>query len=100
MNDRLRIEAAANLARATPEGGRYIGESINFPYADQGDNWIDEAVSRDTTWATKSVEASEAAAAAAAAGANGVSLRFAMFWAPDSGHNAMTMAGAVADCSC
>lgn len=82
-NDRLRSEAAAHLASATPAGGRYIGESITFPYADRAAGWIDEAVPRDYSTATESVAAAEAAAQ----DAGGVALRFAMFWAADSAHN-------------
>ncbi len=91
MNDRLRTEASANLAAAVPAGGRYVGESITFPYADCGDDWIDESVARDTTWATASVEAAEAAATSVD---RGVVLRFAMFWAADSAHNDMAVSAA------
>jgi nucleoside-diphosphate-sugar epimerase len=82
-NDRLRNEAAANLAAATPKSGRYVGESITFPYVDFGDQWIDESVARDYSRATESCRAAEASALAA----DGVVLRFAMFWAEDSAHN-------------
>ena len=86
LNDRLRTEASANLAAAVPRGGRYVGESITFPYADRGSKWIDESVPRSYSSATESVKATEAAAASAGGG-GGVSLRFAMFWADDSAHN-------------
>ncbi len=84
MNDRLRIEAAANLASALPTGARYVGESITFPYVDGGDGWIDESTDRDYSSVTESVRESESNAIEA----GGVSLRFAMFWAADSAHNA------------
>ena len=84
MNDRIRTEAAANLAAGLANGDRYVGESITFPYVDRGDEWIDESVERTYSSATESVAAAEATAASV----DGVALRFAMFSADDSGHNA------------
>jgi len=83
MNDRLRTEAAANLAGAANAiGAHYIGESITFPYSDAADQWIDESVERSYSSATESVAAAESSAE----GASGVILRFAMFSADDSAH--------------
>jgi len=87
MNDRLRTDAATNLADATPAGARYIGESITFPYIDGGDAWIDESVDRTLNWTSASTEVAESAALRAGGGDSGVVLRFAMFWAQDSAHN-------------
>ncbi len=88
LNDRLRTEAAQNLAAATPAGAQYVGESLTFPYVDSADRWIDEATERTYSSATESIKATEAAAAAA----SGASLRFGMFWAEDSAHNAQLLA--------
>jgi len=86
-NDRLRTEASRHLADAVPDGGRYIGESITFPYADGGTGWVDESADRIYVPQNESVRDSESAAASVAGrGGIGVSLRFAMFWAPDSAH--------------
>lgn len=88
MNDRIRREASANLAAAMAHaGGRYICESITFPYVDRGDEWIDESVERTYFWGNESCIAAEAAAASVTtAGGIGVVLRFAMFFADDSAH--------------
>lgn len=88
-NDRLRTEAAANLASAAIETGaaRYIGESITFPYVDSGDAWIDESTSRAYFWGNQSTVYAEAAAQSVEAdGGVGVALRFAMFHALDGPH--------------
>jgi len=90
MNDRLRIEASANLAAGLADGGRYVGESITFPYADSGDEWIEESVARTFSTATESTKAAEAAAQSV----DGVTLRFAMFTADDSAHDADLMKAA------
>ena len=89
MNDRLRTEAAANLASAVIDGGAatYIGESITFPYVDNGSDWIDE--SQACTYHDGSRSALNAEAAAQRVtdhGLTGVVLRFAMFHAVDSPH--------------
>lgn len=87
-NDRIRTEASANLAAAVARpGGRYVGESVTFPYADRGDDWIDETVECSYFWGNESCRDAEAAAASVtAAGGIGVALRFAMFFADDSAH--------------
>lgn len=88
MNDRLRTDAAANLANAVRRaGGRYVGESITFPYVDSGAEWVDESTARTYFSGNSSVVDAEAAAAAVTdAGGVGVALRFAMFFADDSAH--------------
>jgi len=88
MNDRLRSEAAANLAAAMAEsGGRYVGESITFPYVDAGDEWINESHPRSYFWGNQTcVDAEAASTSVTAAGGHGVCLRFAMFFADDSAH--------------
>jgi len=91
MNDRLRRDASANLAAAMAgTGGRYVGESITFPYADGGDEWIDEQMDRTYFWGNQTcVDAEAAGQRVADAGGTGVVLRFAMFIADDSAHGAM-----------
>lgn len=89
MNDRLRTEAASNLASAVIDAGTatYIGESMTFPYRDAGSEWIDESHPCDYHAGTQSaVEAEAAAQRVTDHGLVGVSLRFAMFHADDSGH--------------
>lgn len=90
-NDRLRRQAAGILSSEAIAAGieRYVGESITFPYVDSGDAWIDEQTSRDHNWVNETTTDAEAAAQAVSdAGGSGVSLRFAMFSAPDSDHMA------------
>lgn len=88
MNDRLRSEASVHLAAAVArEGGRYVCESITFPYVDGGDEWIAESNARDHFWGNQScVDAEAAAESVSRAGGVGVALRFAMFFADDSAH--------------
>lgn len=88
-NDRLRTEAANNLASAVIDAGvdTYIGESITFPYLDAGADWIDESHDRDHHQGSATVVDAEAAARRVTDhGLTGVVLRFAMFHAADSGH--------------
>lgn len=96
-NDRLRTEAAAALSRAVVDHGiaRYVHESITFPYVDGGDRWITEDGPRSHFWGNQStVDAEASARAVTDAGGVGVTLRFAMFMAADSGH--MQTLGAMA----
>ncbi|MEL6891703.1 MAG: NAD-dependent epimerase/dehydratase family protein [Actinomycetota bacterium] len=88
MNDRLRSEASANLAAAVARrDGRYVCESITFPYADAGDRWIDESQPRSYFWGNETCRGAEASASLVTeTGGTGVALRFAMFFADDSGH--------------
>lgn len=88
-NDRLRRNAAHNLATAAIEAGvsTYIGESTTFAYLGAGDRWIDE--SHDRTYHTDSatcVDSERASQRVTDAGLNGVHLRFAMFHDADSSH--------------
>ncbi len=89
MNDRLRIEAANNLASAVIESGidTYIGESTTFQYVEAGSDWISEEQPRDYHDGTRSCLDAEAAAQRVTdSGLTGVILRFAMFHAADSSH--------------
>jgi nucleoside-diphosphate-sugar epimerase len=89
INDRLRSEAAVNLSRAAFASGigRYVQESITFPYVDGGDAWIDERRERDYFWGNRTtIDAEAAAVAITDHGGAGVVLRFAMFMAIDSAH--------------
>lgn len=96
MNDRLRSVASANLADAVARpDGRYVGESITFPYVDGGDEWIDETRERTYFWGNRSCKDAEASARSVTeAGGVGVALRFAMFFAADSAHDAAIRAAA------
>ncbi len=87
-NDRLRTEAAANVADAAiAAGARYIRESMGFLYADGGDDWIDEEHALDPVSTTRTALDAEAAAGRVTeAGHVGVALRFAQFLGPDSEH--------------
>lgn len=88
-NDRLRRQAAGILSSEAITAGveRYVGESVTFPYVDSGGAWIDEATPREFSWANETARDAEAASRAVTdAGGKGVSLRFAMFSAPDSDH--------------
>ena len=88
-NDRLRREAAPAIAAAAVDAGvgRYIQESITFPYVDGGERWIDEDHDRVYYWGNECTVAAEAAAAGfTSAGGVGIVLRFSLFMAPDSAH--------------
>jgi nucleoside-diphosphate-sugar epimerase len=89
VNDRLRTTGARNLGAAAAAAGadRLVQESITFPYADRGDEWMDEGGARVHSWATETSVAAEAAAADfTVAGGTAVVLRFAQFYAGDSEH--------------
>lgn len=89
MNDRLRREASQHLVDAALAAGasRYVQESICFPYADQGDAWIDEDSEVEHVGLFAAAGAAEAAAARFdAQGGDGVVLRFAQFYSADSEH--------------
>lgn len=88
-NDALRGKAAPTIAAAAIEAGvgRFVQESITFPYVDGGDEWIDEQRERVYSWGNEcTVIAEQAAADFTAAGGVGIVLRFALFMAPDSAH--------------
>jgi nucleoside-diphosphate-sugar epimerase len=96
-NEALRREAAPTIAGAATDVGvgRYIQESITFPYLDGDDQWIDEAFARDYESTDDPVAAAEAAAfGVTAAGGVGIVLRFAMFMAADSAHTIGFYSGA------
>ncbi len=96
-NDRLRAEGSARLcALATElEIPRFVQESVTFPYLDGGDQLIDETHPCDYYWANRTARTAEANVAAfTARGGDGVVLRFAMFFAPDSAHVATLLAAA------
>lgn len=88
-NDRLRGVAAPTIAAAAVEAGvgRFIQESITFPYLDGGHEWIGEQHERVYYWGNEcTVTAESAAAQVTTAGGVGIVLRFALFMAPDSAH--------------
>ncbi|MEY2418776.1 MAG: hypothetical protein QOG90_1456 [Actinomycetota bacterium] len=88
-NDRLRIEASANLAAAAAAGNsRMVQESITFLYLDAGDEWITEESPREATPLVVSVDAAESNAVGTG---NGVVLRFGQFYAPDASHTIDSM---------
>ena len=89
MHNRLRNEASQSVTRAASEAGCriFIQESITFPYADKGAEWIEEtdADSCPPEMASSRV-AEEQAAWFSENGGRGVGLRFALFYAHDSSH--------------
>jgi nucleoside-diphosphate-sugar epimerase len=88
-NDRLRREASRNLVDGALASGaaRYVQESITFPYVDGGDAWIDEdAPFQPAKYTTSVLDAEASAARFTAGGGEGVVLRFAVFYGPDSHH--------------
>ena len=88
-NERLRREASRNLVDAALDNGtgRYVQESICFPYVDAGDAWIDEdsPIEHDGVF-SGAAEAEAQAARFTARGGVGVVLRFAQFHGPGSSH--------------
>lgn len=90
-NERIRREASNHLVDAAlaAGAGRFVQESIAFPYVDGGDQWIDEDHPTTHDGAFGGAAVAEAAAARFATdGGSGVVLRFAQFYAPDSSHAA------------
>jgi nucleoside-diphosphate-sugar epimerase len=89
MHHRIRREASHNLVDAALEAGapRYVQESIALLYADGGDRLLDESASVEAVATTSSALDAEAEAARfAGRGGEGVVLRFATFYGPDSAH--------------
>ena len=90
MSNRIRTEGSVHLTRAAVEAGcqTFIQESITFPYADGGENWIDESapIARPVEMASSGV-AEEQAEWFTQAGGQGIVLRFALFYAHDSSHS-------------
>lgn len=88
-NDRIRIEGSRNVVDAALDAGvaRHVQESITFPYADRGSDWIDETTEVDVVAMIRSSQDAEAQAARVTeSGGTGIVLRFAMFYGADSGH--------------
>jgi nucleoside-diphosphate-sugar epimerase len=89
-NDRLRTEAASHLVDAAiaTGAGRYVQESICFPYLDGGDRWLDEDAPTDHQGGPfRGAAAAEASADRFGRhGGTAVVLRFAAFYAPDASH--------------
>jgi nucleoside-diphosphate-sugar epimerase len=86
-NSRIRSEGSAALVDAALAAGvgRYVQESITFPYPDRGDAWIDEDTPLDVPASLGSTADAEASAARfTAAGGTGVVLRFAALYGPGS----------------
>ena len=90
VSNRIRTEGSVHLTRAAVEAGcqMFIQESITFPYADGGENWIDESapIARPVEMASSGV-AEEQAEWFSQAGGQGIVLRFALFYAHDSSHS-------------
>jgi 2-alkyl-3-oxoalkanoate reductase len=87
MNDRIRGEGSRNLAEAALAGGVrvLVQESFAPVYPDRGDEWIDESVPLEPSAYNRTVlDAEESVRRFTAAGRNGISLRFAAFYGPDS----------------
>jgi nucleoside-diphosphate-sugar epimerase len=89
-NDRLRTEASSHLVDAAiaTGAGRYVQESICFPYLDGGDRWLDEEAPIEHAGGPfrGAAAAEQAAARFGRQGGTAVVLRFAAFYAPDSSH--------------
>ena len=88
-NDRIRRDASRNLVDAAlaTDVQRYVQESIAFMYPDRGDAWIDESTPLDvTSYARTVVDAEAQAQRFTDAGRAGVTLRFGLFYGPDSTH--------------
>jgi nucleoside-diphosphate-sugar epimerase len=89
VNGRIRREGSRHLVGAALAAGArtYVQESIALLYADGGDDELDETAPVDATAITaSSLEAEAQAARFARQGGNGVALRFAYFYGPDSAH--------------
>jgi 2-alkyl-3-oxoalkanoate reductase len=87
MNDRIRREGSRNLAEAALGGGVrvLVQESFAPAYPSRGDEWIDESVPLEPSSYNRTVlDAEESVRGFTAAGRNGISLRFAAFYGPDS----------------
>ena len=89
VHNRIRNEASVGLTRAAAEAGCriFIQESITFPYADKGAEWIEET---DADHCPPEMASSRAAEAQTGwfsdNGGQGIVLRFALFYAHDSSH--------------
>jgi len=84
-NHRIRREVSRALVDAAFKAGarRYIQESITYPYADGGKDWLTEASPMDPTVTLSSSRDAEGEAARfAAQGRDAVVLRLSAFYAP------------------
>lgn len=89
MHNRLRNEASHHLTRAAAEAGCriFVQESITFPYADKGSEWIEETDADNCPPELASSRvAEEQTAWFSENGGRGIVLRFALFYAHDSSH--------------
>ena len=78
-NNKLRVDASANLAAAARDnGGHMIQESISFLYLDAGDQWLTEESPREATPMVESTNIAEAKYRLI----RGVPARFARFGGP------------------
>jgi nucleoside-diphosphate-sugar epimerase len=87
QNDRIRREAAANLAAAALQAGaeRLIQESFAPIYADGGEDWIEEtAPLRPVRYNRSVLDAERAADDFTSKGGTGIVLRFAGFYGADA----------------
>ena len=94
-NDRLRREASRILVDAAVAAGasRFIQESFAGIYPDRGDRWIDENTPvQPATYVRSMVEAEHQVERFTAEAGTGVTLRFALFYGPDSSHTLDTIA--------
>ncbi len=88
-HNRLRTEASRNVTRAAAEAGCqiFIQESITFPYADKGAEWIEETDADNCPPEMASSRVAEAQAVwFSKHGGRGIVLRFALFYAHESSH--------------
>ena len=85
-NDRLRSEAASNVADAAIAiGARYVRESFALLYVDADDRWVSEDDPVEPVRYTQSALDAEAAAErVTSAGGIGIALRFALWYGADS----------------
>lgn len=87
LNDRIRTEAAANIAAAAAQGGavRLIQESFAPAYPDRGGDWIDEETPLEPARYNRTIlDAERAATGFSGADRVNVVLRFAAFYGPDA----------------
>jgi nucleoside-diphosphate-sugar epimerase len=87
MNDRIRSEGAANVARAALDCGvgTLLQESFAMVYPDRRDEWIDETTPLSPSAYNRTVlDAERAVASFTDAGRRGIALRFAAFYGPDA----------------
>lgn len=86
-NDRLRQQAAANLAAGAREASVLVQESIAFLYDEHGPAWVEEPAPIRPGVVTTSALAAEATAhAVTTPRRRGVVLRFGQFVAPEARH--------------